>query len=53
MGNEAAHEFQLDLPKDDAHDVLQFLEALLLYVFVLDTRFQSFRQRRKAQADES
>lgn len=47
IGNDAAHDFKTCISKDDAHDTLEFLEALLLYVFVLDRRFQSFRQRRK------
>jgi hypothetical protein len=47
IGNDAAHDFKIRISKDDAHDTLEFLEALLLYVFVLDKRFQSFKQRRK------
>jgi len=50
IGNEATHDFQRRISKDDAHDSLEFLEALLLYVFVLDRRFQSFRERRKGES---
>jgi len=51
IGNDAAHDFNVLITKDDAQDTLEFLEALLLYVFVLDRRFQSFRQRRKFRPD--
>ena len=49
IGNEAVHDLQARISKDDAHDSLEFLEAMLLYVFLLDSRLQKFRERRKAK----
>ncbi|MCL4539393.1 MAG: DUF4145 domain-containing protein, partial [Bacteroidetes bacterium] len=51
IGNDAAHDFKIRISKDDARDTLEFLEALLLYVFVLERKFQSFRERRKGEPD--
>lgn len=49
IGNDAAHDTEMELTKSDARDALDFTEALLLYVFALNARFQAFQQRR-AQA---
>jgi hypothetical protein len=49
--NDAAHELSGAFSKDDARDCLEFVEAILLYVFTLDRKFQEFRKRRRpAQA---
>jgi len=48
VGNEAAHEMDVVVDKNDAKDSLEFVEALFLYVFSLDKRFQEFQQRRDA-----
>jgi len=54
VGNDAAHEFDLQISKEDALDSLEFVEAILLYVFELDQRFQKFRARRnKLKQSES
>jgi hypothetical protein len=45
-GNEAAHDTDTELSKDDARDALDFTEALLMYVFVLNARFAAFSARR-------
>ncbi len=45
IGNEAAHDTDTELTKSDARDALDFTEALLLYVFVLNARFTAFQQR--------
>jgi hypothetical protein len=37
----------LILSKEDAKDALDFTEALLIYVFVLNERFAAFSARRK------
>ena len=47
VGNEAAHDSDTELTKQDARDALDFTEAILTYVFVLNTRFESFQSRRK------
>ena len=46
LGNDAAHEIEIDVSKDDARDVLDFTEALLMYVFSLTHRFAAFSARR-------
>lgn len=49
IGNEAAHDTDTELSKEDARDSLDFTEALLMYVFVLNARYAAFCERRKAQ----
>jgi hypothetical protein len=51
LGNEAAHDTQTELSKNDARDALDFTEALLMYVFVLNGRFEAFSARRKQKGD--
>ncbi len=46
VGNDAAHDTEVELTKDDARDALDFTEALLMYVFVLNARFADFQARR-------
>lgn len=46
IGNEAAHDTDAELSKDDARDALEFTEALLMYVFALSARFSAFSARR-------
>lgn len=52
LGNEAAHDTDVAITKDDAKDVLDFTEALLLYVFLLNQRFAAFQRRRASDASE-
>lgn len=52
IGNDAAHDFGVKLEKQDARDSLEFLEALLLYVFTLTARFDQFKARRVEAASE-
>ena len=52
-GNDAAHDITVNITKDDASDSIEFLEALLLYSFVLDRKFHSFQQRRDRLGDNS
>jgi hypothetical protein len=47
VGNEAAHDTEAELSKEDARDSLDFTEALLMYVFALNNRFAAFTARRK------
>jgi hypothetical protein len=46
VGNDAAHDPDGEVSKDDARDVLDLTEAILLYVFSLTARFDRFRVRR-------
>ena len=52
VGNEAAHDTDTELSKEDAKDALDFTEALLTYVFVLNERFAAFSARRKQKGGE-
>jgi hypothetical protein len=47
VGNDAAHDLDIRILKQDAVDSLDFVEAILQYVFVLDQRFREFRARRQ------
>ena len=44
--NAAAHGVGTSLSREDAHDVLDFTEAIVDYVFVLRQRFEDFKKRR-------
>lgn len=46
VGNEAAHEMEIPVTKQDARDILDFTEAILIYVFSLTKRFDSLKTRR-------
>jgi hypothetical protein len=52
MGNEAAHGADFSVDADDAKDVLDFVEAILDYVYVYRKRFDEFIERRQARAQE-
>lgn len=46
IGNEAAHDIEVPVTKEDARDVFDFTEAILIYVFSLTKRFESLQARR-------
>lgn len=46
VGNEAAHDVETAVSGEDARDILEFTEALLMYVFTLDAKFRAFETRR-------
>lgn len=50
VANDAAHEPDGDITKDDSRDAIDFTEAILLYVFSLTSRFEQFRLRRARNA---
>ena len=50
IGNDAAHDLQIQLGQQDARDSLEFLEALLAYTFTLTRRFEEFQARRAQSA---
>ncbi|MDP3183376.1 MAG: DUF4145 domain-containing protein [Desulfobaccales bacterium] len=53
VGNEAAHEMEVPVTQEDARDILDFTEAILIYVFSLTNRFDSFKARRtKSDTEE-
>ncbi len=45
-GNEAAHDIDSPMAKEDARDVLDFTEAILIYVYSLNARFEMWKQRK-------
>jgi hypothetical protein len=49
VANDAAHEFEARVHSHDAKDALEFIEAIISYVFLLGKRFEVFesRQRKK------
>jgi len=52
IGNEAAHDIDVPVTKQDARDVLDFTEAIMIYVFSLTKRFESLK-RRRTERDEA
>jgi hypothetical protein len=46
IGNEAAHKIEIPMTKEDARDIFDFTEAILIYIFSLTKRFESFKARR-------
>ena len=53
IGNEAAHDPDTKVTKRDARDVLDFTDAILIYVFSLTSRFEAFRARRSGSQTDS
>jgi len=52
VGNDAAHDLAVELTKNDARDGIDFVEAILLYVFTLDRKFNEFKTRRRQSISE-
>jgi hypothetical protein len=50
LGNDAAHDTSVFVSADDAQDALELAEALLSYVYVLNTRYDAFKARRATAA---
>lgn len=53
VGNEGAHDVDAAVTAEDARDILEFTDALLMYVFTLDSKFRSFEARRKGRTQNS
>lgn len=51
VGNEAAHDVNVTVPKEDAEDLLFFGKALLEYVFTFRQRFDEFKIRRERRKE--
>ena len=45
IGNDAAHDLEIIMEQVDAKDALDFVEAILMYVFTLTIRFEEFKRR--------
>lgn len=48
IGNDAAHDLDVVIKQADAQDALDFVEAILMYSFSLNRRFEEFQKRRQA-----
>jgi Domain of unknown function (DUF4145) len=46
IGNDAAHDLDIVISKQDAEDSLAFLNAMLLYIYTLEQKFNDFLSRR-------
>jgi hypothetical protein len=46
--NDAAHEVEQVISREDARDILDLTEAILIYVFSRDKKFCEFENRRAA-----
>ena len=53
IGNDAAHDLHVVIEQVDARDALEFVEALLMYAFSLNRRFEEFKNRRAATRKQS
>ncbi len=47
IGNDAAHDLEIEIQPQDAKDALEFVEATISYVFLLAKKFQEFEARRQ------
>jgi hypothetical protein len=46
IGNDAAHDLDINIVQVDAQNALEFVEAILMYVFSLTRKFEEFKKRR-------
>jgi uncharacterized protein with PIN domain len=46
-GNDAAHNVTSSMQKTDASDLIELVEAILMYTYTLQSKFEAFRQRRE------
>ncbi|MDO9310496.1 MAG: DUF4145 domain-containing protein [Nitrosomonas sp.] len=49
VGNEAAHNLNINISSLDAKDLLEFTEAILDYIYVFKKKFSEFKARRDAK----
>ncbi len=51
VGNDAAHDLEASVSRQDATDALEFIEAICQYVFSLSRRFDAFQRRRSKRRE--
>jgi hypothetical protein len=51
LGNQGAHDIKKHVSREDASDVIKFVEALLDYQYVFQARYQEFLARRQGNSD--
>lgn len=47
LGNDAAHDIDATITKEDTRDALEFTRAIIEYLFVFQSAFETFKERRK------
>lgn len=52
-GNEAAHDVNVTVPRDDARDLLDLTEAVAEYLYTFREKFEAFQKRRKVRSKSS
>lgn len=52
LGNDAAHDLDSRIEQVDALDSLEFIEAIVMNVFVLSAKFEEFQERRRSRQGE-
>jgi len=52
IGNDAAHDHDIEIEQVDAQDALDFVEAILMYAFSLTRKFDEFKNRRALKSKE-
>jgi hypothetical protein len=51
LGNDGAHAGNMPISRNDAHEVMALVEALLDYLYVFQARFEEFLRNRDASAE--
>jgi hypothetical protein len=46
-GNEAVHDLNVKVTKDDAKDIIEFTNALLEYIFTFNDKYEQYRKRQE------
>ena len=52
IGNDAAHDLDIVIDQIDAQNALEFVEAILMYVFSPTRKFEEFKNRRVSKQPE-
>jgi len=50
VGNEAAHDVSVTVPREDASDLLELAEAVAEYLYTFKEKFDAFQRRRNTRA---
>jgi len=51
LGNDAAHDVDMTISKQDAQDALEFTKAIVEYLYVFEAAFKRFKERRAKATD--
>ena len=53
VGNNAAHDVDKVVSREDASDTLEFTKAIMEYLYVLEAAFKRFKERQQEEEDET